>query len=171
MNQDVLQDLFNKQINRNELNSLIMEKELIYQQLCLERGMHLAKGATEFMDFLKQHKIPFAIATAAGKENIDFYFEHLKLKRWFTYETIVYNDGTFKGKPNPDIFFLAAERIKTNIDKTIIFEDSVNGIRAAENAGAGKIYIVNSNNDNYSEWPYEVLTSFDEVDKELFYSN
>ena len=51
--------------------------------------------------------------------------------------------------------------------ETLVFEDSISGITAAENAGISKIIIVNSNNDDYSNWNYEKIKDFREVDTTL----
>ena len=66
------------------------------------------------------------------------------------------------------MFLAAAKKLELLPQDTIIFEDSVAGIEAAENAGAGKIYIVNSYGENYSRFPYDIITDFDSVDRKLF---
>lgn len=69
--------------------------------------MMLAPGAPDFLDFLQERKVPFTIATASDKENVDFYFEHLGIGKWFDYDRIVYNNGQIKGKPDPQIYRIA----------------------------------------------------------------
>ena len=170
-NQDILIGLFHGEVSDKEIFSMTIEKESIYQKICLKSKMKLAPGATDFFQFLKSENIPFTIASASGKENIDFYFKHLKLGKWFSYDKVIYNDGFFRGKPYPDIYLLAARKLELNPKETMVFEDSFIGIHAAENAGAGKIFIVNSNNANYQEWSYDKITSFDEVDRKLFVDN
>ena len=81
---------------------------------------------------------------------------------------VLFNDGTLKGKPEPDLFLKAADRLQLNASELVIFEDSKAGIKAAENAGAGKIYIVNSMNDDFSGFDYEVICDFNQADKSLF---
>ena len=109
------------------------------------------------------------IATASGKENVDFYFEHLGLSRWFEYDRVAYNDGKIAGKPAPDIYLKAMSFIARAPSEVIIFEDAVAGICAAENAHAGRIIIVDSNSYDYSiYWNYQKIKNFDEVDRELF---
>lgn len=131
---------FKKQFTREEVVALEEEKEVIYRKMCLEsEDFKFAKGVEEMLDNLKERKIPFTIATASGYGNITFFYEQLNLKRWFKFEDIVYNDGTFKGKPNPDIFLKAAEKINTDIKNCIIFEDSQSGVKAAISSGAEKV--------------------------------
>ena len=81
---------------------------------------------------------------------------------------MLFNDGTLKGKPEPDLFLKAADRLQLNTSELVIFEDSKAGIKAAENAGAGKIYIVNSMNDDFSDFEHEVIFNFNQTDKSLF---
>jgi beta-phosphoglucomutase-like phosphatase (HAD superfamily) len=52
--------------------------------------------------------------------------------------------------------------------ETLVFEDSISGIIAAENAKVAKIIIVNSNDDDYSRWDYQKIKNFKEVDLNLF---
>ncbi len=84
------------------------------------------------------------IATSSDIENVDFYFEHMHLGRWFELDKVAYNDGTFRRKPHPDVFQVAARKLNLEPQETVMFEDSVAGILYAEAVGAGKIYIVNS---------------------------
>jgi len=167
-NQDILRGIIHRELSEKEISSLSMEKELLYQKICLKSKMELASGATDLFRLLMAKKIPFTIATASGRENIDFYFEHLALGKWFNYDKVVYNDGSFRGKPHPDIFLLAVEKLKMAPKDIIVFEDSYAGIQAAEYAGVGKIFIVNSNNADYHAWSYDIITNFNQVDRKLF---
>lgn len=168
-NSDLLQSLFHNTLTETQVSDYIMEKESLYQELCLETDMQLAPGVTDFLNFLKGNNIPFTIATALGKENLDFYFEHLPLTEWFEYDKVVYNNGKIKGKPDPQIYELAMEIIGKKPEEIIVFEDAIAGLQAAKNAKAGKIIAVNSNDNDYSEWKdCQIIKSFDEVDRTQF---
>lgn len=168
-NRDILISLFEKNLSAEEIHDYVLEKEGLYQELCLQTEMTLAPGVESFFSFLKDNDIPFTIATASGKENLDFYFEHLSLSTWFDYEKVVYNNGLIKGKPDPQIYQLAMEIIDRKPEDVIIFEDAVAGLQSARNATAGKIVIVNSNGDDYSDWrDCQIIKSFDEIDRFLF---
>lgn len=166
-NSDIMRGIFGNELTDKEVDMMAQEKELIYRKICVN-DLNFAPGAEDLFDFLSKTDIPFTIATSAGIENIDFYFEHMNLGRWFSIEKVAYNDGSFRGKPHPDVFIAAAAKLGLVPHETIIFEDSVNGILSAEAAGAGKIYIVNSYNENYSRFSYEIITHFDGVDRKLF---
>lgn len=166
-NPDIMRTIFGNQLSDKQIDDYTQEKELIYRQLCVN-DLKLAEGAEDLFDFLQARGILFTIATSAGIENVSFYFEHMNLKRWFNLDKVAYNDGTFRGKPHPDLFLAAARKLNLPADETVIFEDSVAGIESAQRAGAGKIYIVNSYGEDYSRFPYEIITSFDSVDRKLF---
>lgn len=116
-------------------------KEKAYTDMCLAdpEKLKLCDGAEEMFDYLKKSPIPYCIATGAPLENVEFYFEHLGLGRWFTYDNIVYTDGTFAGKPAPDCYRLAAARLGLCAEDCAIFEDGTSGIRAANASGAKKV--------------------------------
>lgn len=116
-------------------------KEKAYMDICLAtpEKLKLCDGAEDMFDYLKEHSIPYCIATGSPPENVEFYFEHLGLGRWFTYENIVYTDGTFVGKPAPDCYRLAAARLGLRAEDCAIFEDGTSGILAANAAGAEKV--------------------------------
>lgn len=168
-NRDIFLSLFDNNISDDEINKLIAEKEGLYQELCLKTDMNLAPGVEPFFDFLKHKNIPFTIATASGKENLDFYFRYLPLNKWFEYDKVVYNDGTMRGKPNPDLYDKAMKIIGRQPQEVVVFEDANMGLLAAKNAHAGRIIAVDSNGDDYSEWKEcQIITNYDQVDRSIF---
>jgi HAD superfamily hydrolase (TIGR01509 family) len=133
--------------------------------------MELAPGAKELLEYLKTQNIPMAIATAAGKSNVDFFIDKFNLLDYFTEEHIIYNDGTTKGKPHPDLFEKAIQRLGVNKAQSIIFEDSFSGIQAAINCNVASVIIVNSTKGNYAEFELPIIEHFDEFDRNLLISN
>ena len=99
----------------------------------------LADGLPEFLDELADRQIPMTIATASMEKNVQFFFEHLGLDRWFSYDQVALNDGTMKGKPEPDIFLRAAELMGVRPEECMVFEDAKSGIEAARRAGACRV--------------------------------
>ena len=132
----------------------------------------LAPGAAELLDWLCEHDIPHTIATASEIRNVRFFREHFGLDRWFDPRRIVYDDGTFSGKPAPDIYLRAAERIGLSPSRCIVAEDARSGIEAARRAGAGMIVAVASTMDRgtvgRSEGVDVVIDRLDRLDRNLF---
>ena len=153
------------------------EKEELYRQMCLKdkEHFHLAKGAVEFLDFLKENGIPRTIATMSDKTNVDFFIEHFHLEKWFEIDKIVYSDGIIPGKPAPDIYQIAAEKLGLKPKECIVVEDALSGIKAAEDAGIGKIVAICSEEppELYENIPAVtgIIKDFDEFDKSLFECN
>jgi len=167
-NKEILNIIFNADMEKTLLDKYSLEKEKIYQSLCLKSGLGFAPGAIDFIEFLREENIDYAIATSSGKGNIDFYLSYLHLEKWFAPNQIIYNDGSIKSKPDPEIFQVAIKRINKNPEDVLIFEDSFAGIEAAEKAGAGKIIIVNSNGDDYGNYNYKVISNFSQIDGSIF---
>lgn len=166
-NQDFLAGLF-PECSLEEIDQLSLEKERIYQEICRQSNLDLAPGAREFIRFLKKNRISYTIATASDLQNVLFFFDYLHLYDLFDLSKVVFNDGKTLSKPHPQMFQKAMQAIGTRAFETLVFEDSVMGIQAAENAGAGQIIIVNSNQDDHSRWSYAVIKDFADVDRNLF---
>jgi len=96
-------------------------------------------GVTELTHVLKhKYNLKTAIATSSLKESVD-----MKLKNhqeWIKsdFDIIITGEDKriIKGKPNPDIFLVAAKELGVRPEECIIFEDAVNGVQAALSSGA-----------------------------------
>ncbi len=173
-NEDIIQYAIGKKPTPEMVEKYGKEKEELYRKRCLldRENFKLAPGAVEFLDFLKENKIPMTIATMSEWDNVEFYIKEFNLSRWFDLDKIVYSDGTIPGKPAPDIFLIAAKKLNLNPQDCLVFEDAIAGINAAKSAGIGKIIAVDSIE------PIEfyqnigglsgIIKSFDEVDKSMF---
>lgn len=171
LNSEIMMYLFDNKLTSEDMDRYVLEKETIYQRLCTELDdFSLAEGTIELFEKLKEKEIPFVIATASDLMNVEFYIKTLNLINWFKREYIIYNDGTVRGKPSPDIFLKALDVLKIEGKEAVIFEDSISGIKAAEAAKAGRIIIVNSNDSDYAEYrdKYPIINRFDDVDLDWF---
>ena len=142
-NKAIFEYITGRELNAAEVDKFSTEKELIYQKLCREdKNFRLIRGAEDFLNYLRDNKIPRTIATASNRMNVDFYVEMLHLERWFDLDKIVYDDGTLEGKPSPDIYEKAAKILQTKPEDCIVFEDAILGIESASRAGIGEIIAV-----------------------------
>ena len=117
-------------------------KEELYRRSCLSQPekTHLVAGVEDFLQTLQQMQVPFGLASASIKSNIDFFFEIFGLDRWFDKDQIVYDDGTY---PNKGAMHLeAARRLGVPLSDCILIEDSPSAIRFAKQNGAGCIVAV-----------------------------
>lgn len=146
-NRDILHCI-DKNINDKDIISYSRRKEEIYRNICLENPdkLHLVNGAIELFNYLKEHDIPFTIASASIKDNIDFFVKTFNLDKWFDLDKIVYDDGSHSNKIS--MFNKAAKLINVGIDNCIIFEDSKSGIAFAKEVDAGMIVGIGNNFDD-----------------------
>ncbi len=143
-NKEILNYFISDSLTEEEIDKLSFEKEAYYRELCLERTeeLKLTEGLVDVLDNLKEKNIPMTIATATVKENVDFYFEVFKLGKWFNIDKVVFDNGTFPGKPAPDIFLIASSKLNLNPSECLVIEDAYSGILAAKKAKIGKIIAI-----------------------------
>ncbi|MBA7517633.1 Phosphorylated carbohydrates phosphatase [subsurface metagenome] len=169
-NTEILEYLFNKRLTEEESSRFSEEKETIYRTACSNNPGKcvLASGAEEYLNRLKRWNISRTIATASYLKNVELYFDMFRLDRWFRMDQIVYDSGDYRGKPHPDMFLAAAQKINAPISQCLIIEDSLGGVQAAHNAGAAQIIAI-SNDDNpgkFSQFDFidQIITDFRQVD-------
>jgi len=168
MNKDILPAVFQRSLDEADIANFADEKEHIYRELCIEDGIGLAPGAENLLDKLSAIGVNCAIATASPKVNVDFYIERFNLLKWFQPNAIVCDNGIFKSKPHPDLFLEAAKQINLHPNSCIVAEDSLAGIQAAKNAGAGKIYCVSPVTIIPSNSDLEIISHFDQINLNIF---
>ena len=145
-NADIIEYCIGEKPTNEMVEKYGKEKEAVYRKRCLlnPEEFKLAPGAVEFLDYLKEKKIPMTIATMSEWDNVEFYIKEFKLEKWFDLDKIVYSDGTIPGKPAPDIFMIAAEKIGLKPSECVVVEDAIAGINSAKSAGIGKIIAIAS---------------------------
>ena len=143
-NRTIYSQNFSKVYTEDELAEFTEKKESAYMDICRELGekFKLADGAYEMLDAIKESGIPYCLATGSERGNVEFYIETLDLGRWFNWDNIVYENGSFSGKPAPDIYHLAAKRLGLTPADCLVFEDGTSGIRSANAADAGAVVVV-----------------------------
>lgn len=139
---DVLIERIAPWLSPEERQEVSRHKEALYRNICKENPhqVQLVNGAEEFLNKLKESEIPFILASASIKDNIDFYFETFALERWFDKELTVYDDSTYadKGKMHLE----AAKRLGVELSECVVIEDSPSAIIHAKENGAGSIIAV-----------------------------
>ena len=124
--------IFGSDYDEAGLKILFKEKEEFYRQ---EYAPYVApiNGLELFLAGLKEDGVKMAMATSATKEDIDFIFDHVPIKDYF--DVIVNSSMVSRPKPFPDIFLKAAEKLNMTAENCVVFEDSLAGIKAANDAG------------------------------------
>ena len=97
------------------------------------------EGVPGILQFLKENGIPTAVASSSSRMRIEKNLKTAGIQDYFS--EIVSGSEVEKGKPAPDIFLRAAERIGCKPEECFVFEDSENGVRAGHAAGCITIMI------------------------------
>ncbi len=129
--EEAIRNIFGSHLSDLEVVKLGERKEEIYRELykpCLKP----IKGLEDFLGETKKLTIPVALATSAGKNNVDFVLDGLDLRSYF--DVLVSGDDVRFGKPHPETFFQASKRLGLPPDKCVVFEDVFSGIEAAQKA-------------------------------------
>lgn len=114
------------------LRDLLNEKEEFYRQ-AYAPFVAPVKGLQNFLTELKNAGVKMAMATSATVQDIDFILDRIPIRTDFN--EIVNSTMVSKPKPDPQIFLKAAELLNTAPSNCIVFEDSLAGIKAANDAG------------------------------------
>ena len=140
-NETIYRENFDANATKADVEHFADQKETLYRDACLEQRdtFRLVDGAEKLLDYLKENGIPYALATGSDWSNVSFYLRELGLGRWFTTDNMVWNDGTYPGKPAPDIYHKAAKKLGLSASDCLVFEDGTSGIRAANAADAGAV--------------------------------
>lgn len=90
-------------------------------------------GAREFMEKLKANGIPFVLATATDRDQVELVLRRLGVLNEFC--DILTSGEIGNSKSEPDIYLKAAESMGTVPEHTWVFEDALHAAKTAKNAG------------------------------------
>lgn len=160
-NRQILTYFIAEDLSDEEIERMSYEKEAYYRELCLENkdDLKLTDGLVDVLNQLKEDGTPITIATATVKENVEFYFDTFHLGEWFDFSNVTFDDGSFPGKPEPDIFIIASEKLGFKPSECLVIEDAFSGLTAAKNAGIGKIIAIDPFGKNRSLFEEKQLGS------------
>lgn len=104
----------------------------IFWQGVNEKGIPVKAGVYELLTYLAQENIKMAVVTSTTALPAKAMLEKTELLQYFS--TVVTGDMVQNGKPAPEGYLLAVKRLNVDIEKSIGFEDSIQGLTALHNA-------------------------------------
>jgi HAD superfamily hydrolase (TIGR01509 family) len=116
-----------------EIRILSLRKEAIYREVVQEVGIAALPGVETWLRTLKDAGIPCVIGSSTHRENITTTLDVLGFREFFA--EIVTSEDVKRGKPDPEVFLTAAQRIGVEPKDGVVFEDALVGIAAAKAAG------------------------------------
>jgi beta-phosphoglucomutase family hydrolase len=121
-------------------------------------------GVLEWLRQLKDMGVHQAIASSAPQANIDALVDELKIRDFFE---VIVSGYDMPGKPNPDVFLMAADLLDVPVENCIVVEDAVAGVRAAKNAGMRCIAVTTTNPAHLLSEADIVVDRLDDLPEEI----
>jgi beta-phosphoglucomutase len=150
---DIIRVLFGDAYNGEEVARLDARKEALYRDI-VRKAVPEMPGAVDSIRALHDSGFRMAIASSGPDANISLVLDALKIRRFFP--AVVTGFDVQHGKPHPQCFLLAAERIGVPPARCVVIEDAPAGIEAARRAGMRSVALTSSH-------PKEALQDADRV--------
>ncbi len=141
-----------------EIKRLADLKEEAYRKLVREKGLAAMPGVKPWLETLRGANIPCVIGSSTERKNIEAVLDVIGLRDFF--KDVVSGDDAKRGKPDPEIFLLAAKRAGCPPARCIVFEDAHVGIDAAHAGGMKAVAVTTTH-------PREELKKADRVVEQL----
>lgn len=158
-------------LRRNTFRTRISE-ESYYQLICNEYFKHIdtieiTSGFEQFANFLKNKNIKLVLVTNSDSVITNFILERKGIKKYF--DLIISEDSVVLPKPAPYIYEYAVQQIKVPKNKILVFEDSVLGLKSAENANLKTIVVLPNGKSiiDYGSKNRVFIDSFEDINENI----
>ncbi len=124
---------------QGRLDSASLRARHSVESLAMIHSQSILPGVTDMIRDAKTRKLKLAIASSSPHAWVDDQTKRLGIFDQFDAVVCADDVGAGRTKPNPDLFLTALDRLNVEKDTAVVFEDSPNGVKAANRAG---IYVV-----------------------------
>lgn len=124
--------LLGRTLPPEEARRLAERKREHYTRLA-GRGVQAIAGVSAFVGELERLGVKRAVATSATRRDVERLLGELRLRERF--DVVIAADDVRWGKPNPEVYLLAAKGLALRPSQCLVFEDALVGVHAARNAG------------------------------------
>ena len=140
-NRDILMEVVGEPLSMEEMEGISARKESLFRE-ALRGNVRPLPGVLFWLEELKRRGYRQALATSAPRENMEMMVGSLGIEGFF--DEIVLADEVSAGKPDPEVFLLAAKALQLSPARCIVIEDAVAGVEAAKRAGMRCIGVATS---------------------------
>ena len=102
-----------------EIDRLTNRKEALYRELVAEGRIAPLPGVVEWLHRLREASVPCAVASSTQRLNIEMVLERIGLREAF--QEIISAEDVIHGKPHPEVFLKAADRLKLEPARCVWF--------------------------------------------------
>ena len=153
---DIILELGKVEATQDQKNQWLIQKNEDYLTYLVDMDQsEILPGVLPVLQFLKAHQQPIALGSAS--KNARPILEKTGILSYF--DAIVDGNDVSNAKPDPEVFLQAAQKLGISKENSIVFEDSVAGIQAANSAsmisiGIGEADILNEAKFNFKDFTY-----------------
>lgn len=159
-NEAILSRFFGRELSKEEVMKFASQKEALYREI-YSPHIHPLDGLKEFLEEAKENGFQIGLATAAPPENVDFVLKATGFVDHF--DEITDDTRITRGKPDPEIFLVTAEKMNIEPGNCIVFEDSLYGIEAARKAGMKVVAVSTTHSKAIFQDVERVISDFSEI--------
>lgn len=135
-------------------------KQNYFIQMIEDGHLNTFESSVRFIKGLSSENI--LIAAASSSKNARFVLEKIGIIDYF--DVVVCGNDIKNGKPHPEIFLTATEKLNINVNEALVIEDAQSGIRAAKCGGFFCIGIDRHNNQEFFTEADYVINDLEELD-------
>jgi len=162
-NDSILRQWLGERATAESIRRIGDAKEALYREYVRQHGIAPLPGAFDWVRLLQGEGWRQAIGSAAPRANIETILDVLQVAECF--QAIVSAEDVHRGKPDPEVFLLAARKLDVQPARCIVVEDAQHGIEAARAAGMKSIGVSQSGNHLPADI---VVRSLDRLDANAF---
>jgi HAD superfamily hydrolase (TIGR01509 family) len=160
-NDFIIRTVMGKQLPDQNVESLVQEKEEALRRKATGR-IKSFPGVVALLNALKNGNFKLGLVSSASTENIELALSELDLTG--TFDCIVSRQDATESKPNPRIYLLAADRLRTAPADCVVIEDSPLGVKAAKTAGMKCVAVTNTHPRQQLWEADKIVDSLENVD-------
>ncbi len=159
---EVIRFLWGEDLSDADVARWDARKEALFRKLC-NQNFPVMEGAVELMDALYAAGCLLALGSSAPPENVEQALDGLQRRACF--RGVITGADVKRGKPDPQVFLLAAERLNLPPSRCIVIEDAPAGIAAAHAAGTACVGLVSTGRTraelSKADWVVDHLSELD----------
>lgn len=140
-NDTIIRNTLGEQTPQDEIDNIAREKERNFRRL-VRQNIKPLPGAIRLIKLLKERGFKMALASSAPIENIRLLTKGLGINDCF--QSIICGRDVTEGKPSPQGFLLAAQKLGVEPRHCIVIEDAIAGVTAAKRAGMHCLAVTNT---------------------------
>jgi beta-phosphoglucomutase len=147
-------------LSEQRITELALKKEAMYREIA-SQYLQPIDGSADLVRKLHEAKFQLAVGSSGPRANVELAVKTLGLHPFFM--TLVTGDDVRHGKPAPDIFLQAAEKIGANPKDCLVIEDAPQGVQAALAAGMKVIAVTTSKPKEALQAAHWIVNSLREI--------